>query len=305
MMPTSALTSVDVPPGFNRSRWRQAECASTELPWQAVAQQVRRSSADRMWRGLRVWHQVGPAGDLYVPPHDLLTIIVRRSTPTSLLQRHGMQMGAGAWHPGTAVIVPPGLPSFWRTTAARDNVHVNLDPAWLQRAGGDGCALPSCFGRPDPVLHAFANMLLTALDTNTSLQPAFAEHLAQALAIHLLEHYAVPTARRTAGLNRREMDRLADAVDASLGEKWPIERMAALVCLSPFHFARAFKAAFGMTPHAYVSERRILAAARLIRSGSTPLQQIAIMTGHASATHFSQAFRRHWGMTPLAFRLGH
>ncbi len=77
--------------------------------------------------------------------------------------------------------------------------------------------------------------------------------------------------------------------------------MAALVDLSPFHFARLFKATRGVTPYRFVLERRIAAARRLLGSDAG-LAEIAYATGFASQSHFTTIFRREIGVTPGAAR---
>ncbi|CAN7301541.1 AraC family transcriptional regulator [Pseudorhodoferax sp. LjRoot39] len=290
--------------GFDAARWRALGGMRQEPPWQTLPDHVRRTSAGRPWQGLAVWHQVGPLGDLYVPPHDSHVILLRRGQPTRLLQRHGSQVGQTHLQRGDAVVLPTDTPSFWRSSAARDNIHIDLAPAWLQRAAGCDVALANCFGRSDTALAAFADLLLASLDNGASLSPAFGEHIAMALAIHLVEHYAQPRSapRAQGSLSMRQMRQVADAVQGSLHERWPVARLAALAGLSPFHFARAFKASFGTTPHAWLQLQRMELAAQLVRGSRMPLEDIARQTGHPSAAHFSHAFRRHWGLAPSAYR---
>ncbi|KQP49791.1 helix-turn-helix domain-containing protein [Pseudorhodoferax sp. Leaf274] len=303
-MPPRA-TAHDLPiDGFDASRWHALDGVRMEQPWQSLPDHVRRSSAGRPWQGLAVWHQVGPLGDLYVPPQGNHAILLRNGPPTRLLQRHGNQVGQAHWQRGDAVVLPTDTPSFWRSTTARDNIHIDLSPAWLQRAAGTDVVLGNCFGRSDPVLAAFAELLLASLDNGASLNPAFGEHIAMGIAIHLVERYAQPHGlpRAQGSLSMRQMRQLTEAVQGSLHERWPVARLAALAALSPFHFARAFKASFGTTPHAWVQLQRMELAARLVRGSRQPLEEIAVQTGHPSAAHFSHAFRRHWGMTPSAYR---
>ena len=291
--------------GFDLGRWRALEGLATDQPWQTLPDQVHRTSQGRPWPGLKVWHQVGPQGDLYVPPQGNHTILLRRGTATRLLQRQGNTVGECAWQRGTAVVIPTDTPSFWRSAARRDNIHIDIAPVWLQRAtGGDSVALAPCLGRPDTVLTGFAELLLASLDSNVSLNPGFGEHLALGLAIHLIENYAQtqgPT-RAAATLSRRQMQLLSDAVSTALQARWTVARLAALVDLSPFHFSRAFKTSFGATPHAWLQLLRMEEAARLVRETRQPLADIAAQTGHPSAAHFSQHFRRHWGVAPSVYR---
>ena len=113
---------------------------------------------------------------------------------------------------------------------------------------------------------------------------------------------APAAARRTAALTRRQLDTVAQAVHADLGEPWSIERLAALLALSPFHFSRAFKSATGETPHRYVMRLRMEHARRLVLDSAQPLIDIAVDAGFASLSHFGQAFRRQWGPSPSRLR---
>lgn len=290
---------------FDANRWRALDCMGIEQPWQTVPDHVYRTSLGRPWPGLKIWHQIGPVGDLYVPPLGNHTILLRRGGPTRLLQRLGNAIGECAWQRGTAVIVPTDTPSFWRSEGRRDNIHIDLAPVWLQRAaGGDNVQLSPCLGRKDEILSGFAELLLASLDSNVSLNPDFGEHLALGIAIHLIENYAQsqsPT-RAAATLSNRQMRLLCDAVRDELQTAWTVARLASLVELSPFHFSRAFKASFGTTPHAWLQLLRMEEAARLIRETRQSLAEIAIQIGLPSAAHFSQAFRRHWGVAPSVYR---
>ncbi len=60
--------------------------------------------------------------------------------------------------------------------------------------------------------------------------------------------------------------------------------------LSTFHFAKMFKASFGVPPHRYVTERRIARAKALLAEGRTSLAGIALACGFASQSHFTRRF---------------
>ncbi len=289
---------------IDTTRWRQLESVLVDDPAEALPDLVHRSSKGRPWRGLKVWHQVSGAGDIYVPPARTHCIMLRRASATELVQRQGASTERVRIHPGDAVIVPAEIPSFWRGSAVRDYVHIDLDPSWLRKAAGQEVRLASCFGKPDRVLAAFADVLLASLDSDTSLVPSFADTIAMGISLHLVEHYAARevAARPLPALTRREMRVVIEAVADAPAAPWPVSRLAALLDLSPFHFARAFKRSFGTTPHAYITAQRMELAAGLIRKTQASFAEIALATGHASPAHFSQAFRRYWGVTPMAYR---
>ena len=67
--------------------------------------------------------------------------------------------------------------------------------------------------------------------------------------------------------------------------------------LSRYHFMRLFKAQTGATVHAYVRQKRLLTAARLIREG-VPAGQAAADCGFNDYSAFNRAFRESFGVSP-------
>jgi AraC family transcriptional regulator len=79
--------------------------------------------------------------------------------------------------------------------------------------------------------------------------------------------------------------------------------MAALVHLSPYHFARQFKAATGLAPHQYVIARRIERAQKLLLTDAKlGMTEVAFRSGFANQSHFCLHFKRIVGLTPTQFR---
>ncbi|MFZ6643911.1 AraC family transcriptional regulator [Undibacterium sp. TC4M20W] len=67
--------------------------------------------------------------------------------------------------------------------------------------------------------------------------------------------------------------------------------------LSRFQLLRAFAKATGMTPHAYILQRRLHHARRLIAAGM-PLVQVAMDSGFADQSHLTRLFVRNFGISP-------
>ena len=97
---------------------------------------------------------------------------------------------------------------------------------------------------------------------------------------------------------------MKDFIEAHLGEDLSIEALANEACLSPFHFARAFKAATGTAPHSYLTDRRMEKAKFLITEGRIPIVEIAFLCGFSSHAYFTTWFKRAVGTTPAAYRMG-
>jgi len=100
----------------------------------------------------------------------------------------------------------------------------------------------------------------------------------------------------------RRLLRAKDRMDAASHEAWPVARLARVSELSAAHFARAFKAAFGVPPHRYLLTRRIERATALLRESDLPITEIALQTGWASLGTFGRNFRDITGETPGGLR---
>lgn len=81
-----------------------------------------------------------------------------------------------------------------------------------------------------------------------------------------------------------------------------INKLAAQVSLSTYHFSRIFKRTFGESPHAYIVRLRLQMAQELLLSTTDPLGQIAVACGFADQSHLTKVFRRGVGTTPNVWR---
>ena len=100
----------------------------------------------------------------------------------------------------------------------------------------------------------------------------------------------------------RRLLRAKDRMDAASSEAWPVERLAEVSGVSAAHFARSFKAAFGVPPHRYLLTRRLERAKALLRDTDTPILDIALETGWNSLGTFGRVFRDVFGESPRDLR---
>jgi transcriptional regulator GlxA family with amidase domain len=100
----------------------------------------------------------------------------------------------------------------------------------------------------------------------------------------------------------RRLLRARDRMDAASHEAWPVERLARVSGVSQAHFARSFKAAFGVPPHRYLLTRRLERARALLRDTDTPILEIAFETGWNSLGTFGRTFRDVLGVSPSQLR---
>jgi len=287
-------------------RLQRLDGSSISKPLEVMRGQVVLSSQKRPWRGLAVWLQRGPAQELYLPRMAQHTVLIRMAAePTRLVQVREGQTCERKWLPGEAVFVPAGQASFWRNDAGSHSLHINLDPSWITRMQGKNTHQPnlkSCFGKQDQVLYSLGSTLLHALHSPSAMDARFADGIASALAVHLLENYSQQTEAPQGGLTRQQFSLIEDYIDEHLASPLPLEQLAGLVGLSPYHFSRCFKASSGLPPHRFIIDRRLERARDLVYAGKMSMLEIALETGFASAAHFTKAFTRHWGAAPSRLR---
>ncbi len=101
--------------------------------------------------------------------------------------------------------------------------------------------------------------------------------------------------------NRRLL-RARDEMDRRYAEPLDIERLARIAIVSESQFIRAFRGAFGETPHRYLQRRRVERAMFLLRSTERSVTDICLDVGFTSLGTFSRTFRTIVGEPPSAYR---
>lgn len=106
------------------------------------------------------------------------------------------------------------------------------------------------------------------------------------------------------GVDLDELVRLRsarDLVDRDFAEPLDVTTLARHALMSPAHFSRRFRAAYGETPHRYLMTRRIERAMALLRAGSS-VTDACTAVGCSSLGSFSSSFRALVGEPPSAYR---
>lgn len=137
------------------------------------------------------------------------------------------------------------------------------------------------------------------------LDRTLADALNTAIAVQIARVCGDPTAVTLApsnGLSRERLKRVYDYVEGHLDQQLGLADLAAIACLSPYHFSRSFKQAVGIGPWRYITQRRLARAKALMRRTNLPLALIAQEAGFADQSHLTSVFRREIGVTPGHFR---
>jgi AraC-like DNA-binding protein len=138
----------------------------------------------------------------------------------------------------------------------------------------------------------FERAYSAASDASTAL--AFEQAL-----IELLVGSPLPTKRQAAAATTT-IRHVRDALDSNPTTMWTLSDLAKLAALSRFQLVRSFARETGLTPHAYLVQRRVRLARSLISKGER-LVEAALLSGFADQSHMTRAFLRQYGYTPGAF----
>ena len=129
------------------------------------------------------------------------------------------------------------------------------------------------------------------------------ETMSRALAAQLVQSIA-PERPAVATIEDRRLKRVIAHIEDNLAEDLSLQDLAGIAAMSPYHFARAFKAETGASPLQYVIDARIARARVLLKTTRMTASQIAFRTGYGDPGRFGQHFRKRVGATPGEFRRG-
>jgi AraC-like DNA-binding protein len=100
----------------------------------------------------------------------------------------------------------------------------------------------------------------------------------------------------------RKLCQVRDLLRDSLEEELTLADLGLEAGLSSWHLLRAFREAFGETPHAFHTRLRLERAKDLLTVSSRPVTEICFDVGFTSLGSFSTLFRRQVGVSPVEFR---
>ena len=96
--------------------------------------------------------------------------------------------------------------------------------------------------------------------------------------------------------------RARNLMDREFARPLDVAQIARSALMSPAHFTRRFRAAYGETPYSYLMTRRIERAKALLRTGGLSVTEVCMAVGCSSLGSFSARFTEVVGETPTAYR---
>lgn len=226
----------------------------------------------------------------------------------------GPRQDFDAW-PGDFALAAPGVPIFSESGQGGEYLLLILDPVASAETAPALAAMevPRRMFRGDRQAVALAQVLRRSL-----LAPAIeldSGLVAQQAAMLLVRGVALAqgpagpqaaeavTADLTASQAERALlGRILERIEAELDSPLSLAELAQQAGMSLLGFLRRFAALTGVTPHAYIMERRLQRARHLLCGGTAPLADIAAACGFAHQSHLGALLKRGVGLSPQQYR---
>jgi AraC-like DNA-binding protein len=212
----------------------------------------------------------------------------------------------GAQHvtpPGQIFVVNPDEPHTGEAASPEGYTYRTLYPRadYLARVADDvgkRPSLPFLKGAVlcDPLL---ATMLSSFHKCLAEAAPKVESEsfLLEALARLIAKHADPQATPRPAGRERLAVRKACEYMEANFGENVSMSKLADLVSLSPYYFARTFEREIGLPPHSYLEGVRIRKVREFLDQGE-PLISVALSAGYSDQSHLTRRFKRFLGITP-------
>lgn len=213
-------------------------------------------------------------------------------------------------HCGDALLYPFGLPHKGHSFSQADFLVLYLEPKFVERATqeisiGERVEIVPQARFEDKLVADVAKHLLTEVESGGATGTLYAESLMTALTARLVKQYSnsrILPCDYKGGLSRVRLRLILEYIDEHLSEDLSLERLAALCCLSQFHFCRLFKQSTGVSPHQYLIQQRVERAKQLLLQRQLSIAEVAQTVGFNEQSQLARHLKRVTGLTPTQLR---
>lgn len=162
--------------------------------------------------------------------------------------------------------------------------------------------LPASIGFRDTTVEMALQRIVAELKQPDPISVTMVESQAMQLLVQMIRLNGTHHEPAKGGLSSFDLKRAITMIESSPDDMPTLAELAKEVGVSRFHFSRAFKQSMGMTPHAFIAQRRLERSADMLRSTNKSATEIAMECGFSSSSHLTTAFKRAYGVNPTEFR---
>lgn len=157
--------------------------------------------------------------------------------------------------------------------------------------------------RVDPVMEAFYNSVIPYFETGTQPNEDLLELKFRELLLNLVSNKSnEELIRYFQSLGNSSSANLQQIMEDNCLYNLQLEDFARLCCRSLSSFKRDFQAAYDMTPHRWLMQKRLTHARQLLRNSDKAVSDIAFECGFENNSHFSRLFKERYNISPLQYR---
>lgn len=203
-------------------------------------------------------------------------------------------------------LTPAGASARWQKAAPSRHINIYFHAAAFRGDALDGiCAQGAAsplLNGSIPGLRGLAEQMEVELHDRSPLAAEAIDSLSRLLLVRVAR--GVRCRQELSNpLTAAALKRLNDYVAAHLAERILVADMAAVVGMSPNHFAHVYSARTGSSPHQFVLSQRLRRATELLRASPLGLAEIAAACGFANQQHLSRTLRQRAGTSPGRYRV--
>lgn len=267
------------------------------------------------WNGMSLRGYRYNPSDVAVPPIRDYMIVVYGRGATPMSRQCFSTWSNERVAPGNVSLLTHRIHSHWRWTREIEVTHLYLSPTQLARVANNvferdiqDVELCDVLKADDPSLAEMVRNLAEEVQAPGVGGRLYADAIMNQACVHILRNYAnVVFKQDTANgqLSGRQKRQLLEYMHAHIAANMLLEDLAQVAGLSVYHFARRFRASFGVPPHEFIINLRLEAAMRLLRSCDEALNAVAAHCGFSDQSHMTRLFRKRVSVTPGQYRNQH
>lgn len=260
------------------------------------------------WKGVVLARQQMAAGAYTTPPILSHSLSLHVQQPVLLTRTDDGKTQRGLLVGGDLHLSVAGQAPRWHHPTVSDVINIGIDPLFLRQIitqmeldPGKVELVPQ-FQTRDPLIESIMRALLAELKAPALGSRLYIESLTTQLAVQLIRLYATHAAAtepRRGQLSPQQRQQIDDYIHAHLADDIALAQLAAVLHLSPYHFARRFKLTTGLSPYQYLLTQRLNRAIHLLQSHpERSLLAVAVAVGFYDQSHLTRHLKRIHGITP-------
>lgn len=251
-----------------------------------------------------------PGYNMSALPHHVIGLHL--GAPATIAHWRDEQKHTYRFRPGDIVFTPVGSPVHYAHADPVDALYIALSPSAVDNIAAQTgldpqyLSLIDNFGTSDAMLAHVGRTLLSEIQSPGLGSRLMLETLISQVVIHLLRYYTrtpaliKPLETEAVEVLQARLRPVIEYVQTHYSEGLSLKRLADLLYLTPSHFSRLFKQAFGLSPYQFVIQQRVNAARNLLQDPSLTLTEIALEVGFADHSHLTRHYKRLTGSSPRA-----